>query len=136
MVNPRRAYPIDAGLIPVFDRSGKANAGHALEACVLLELMRRGSDVAWVRTSDGFEVDFLARHGDGTNELIQVCLAAEGAATETREVRALQGVLKTHRGAKATVVTLRPESFPQSPPGIEIVSAAAWLLDADTPDVA
>jgi predicted AAA+ superfamily ATPase len=136
MVNPRKAYPIDAGLIPVFDRSGKANAGHALEACVLLELMRRGSDVAWVRTSDGFEVDFLARHGDGTNELIQVCLAAEGAATETREVRALQGALKTHRGAKATVVTLRPESFTHSPPGIEIVSAAAWLLDADTPDVA
>ena len=24
MVNPRKAYPIDPGLIPVFDRSGKS----------------------------------------------------------------------------------------------------------------
>lgn len=132
MVNPRKAYPIDAGLISVFDRSGKSNAGHALETCVLLELMRRGAEVAWVRTSDGFEVDFLARHGDGTKQLIQVCLAAEGTATEAREIRALQSALKDHRKARATVITLRPETFTHSPPGIEVVSAAAWLLDGES----
>jgi predicted AAA+ superfamily ATPase len=27
MVNPRKAYPIDPGLIPVFDRSGEPNLG-------------------------------------------------------------------------------------------------------------
>ena len=42
MVNPRKSYPIDAGLIPVFDRSGRANLGHALETAVYLELERRG----------------------------------------------------------------------------------------------
>ena len=31
MVNPRKAYPVDPGLIPVFDRTGRANLGHALE---------------------------------------------------------------------------------------------------------
>ena len=40
MVNPRKAYPVDPGLIPVFDRSGRANVGHALETAVLLELER------------------------------------------------------------------------------------------------
>ena len=45
-VNPRKAYPIDPGLIPVFDRSGKANVGHALETAVLLELERRGFETA------------------------------------------------------------------------------------------
>ena len=29
MVNQRKAYPVDAGLIPVFDRTGRANLGHA-----------------------------------------------------------------------------------------------------------
>jgi predicted AAA+ superfamily ATPase len=37
MSNPRRVYPIDPGLIPVFDRTGRANTGHALETVVLLE---------------------------------------------------------------------------------------------------
>jgi hypothetical protein len=31
MVNPRKAYPVDPGLIPVYDRVGRANVGHALE---------------------------------------------------------------------------------------------------------
>ena len=43
-------------LIPLFNRSGKANLGHALETCVMLELERRGAvdipaeitlDAAW-----------------------------------------------------------------------------------------
>ncbi len=29
MVNPRKAYPVDPGLIPVFDRTGRSNVGHA-----------------------------------------------------------------------------------------------------------
>jgi predicted AAA+ superfamily ATPase len=132
MVNARKAYPIDPGLISVFDRSGKSNAGHALETCVLLELMRRGAEVAWVRTADGIEVDFLARHHDGSTELIQVCLAAEGDATEARELRALQSALKDHPKAKATVITLRPETFTHSLPGIEVVSATFWLLNPET----
>ncbi|GEM_PF-4732037 len=38
MVNPRKIYPVDPGLIPVFDRSGKPNVGHALETCALFSL--------------------------------------------------------------------------------------------------
>jgi len=41
MVNPRKIYPVDTGLIPLFDRSGKENTGHALETAVFLELARR-----------------------------------------------------------------------------------------------
>jgi hypothetical protein len=48
MVNPRKAYPIDPGLIPVFDRSGRADLGHALETAVALELERRGAELAYV----------------------------------------------------------------------------------------
>ncbi|MBE7499448.1 MAG: ATP-binding protein [Verrucomicrobiales bacterium] len=37
MVNPRKAFPVDPGRIPVFDRTGRANLGHALETVVLVE---------------------------------------------------------------------------------------------------
>ena len=67
MANPRKAYPIDPGLIAVFDRSGRANLGHALETAVALELDRRGAEKAYVRTKDGHEVDFLARFVDGSD---------------------------------------------------------------------
>ncbi len=65
MVNPRKAYPVDPGLIPVFDRTGRANLGHALETAVLVELERRGFEVTYVRTPAGYEVDFLARGAGG-----------------------------------------------------------------------
>ena len=65
MVNPRKVYPVDPGLIPVFDRTGRANVGHALETAVLIELERRGCESTYVRTAEGYEVDFLARSPDG-----------------------------------------------------------------------
>ncbi|MBM3495790.1 MAG: ATP-binding protein, partial [Armatimonadetes bacterium] len=61
MVNPRKVYPVDAGLIPVFDVSGRSNIGHALETAVLVELERRRSTVTYVSTPEGYEVDFLVR---------------------------------------------------------------------------
>ena len=48
MVNPRKAYAVDPGLIPLFDRTGRANVGHALETAVLVELERRRFDVTYV----------------------------------------------------------------------------------------
>lgn len=44
--NARKAYPIAPGLIPVFDRSGGANLGHALETAIALQLNRRGAEIA------------------------------------------------------------------------------------------
>lgn len=89
MVNPRKVYPVDPGLIPVFDRSGEANLGHALETAVLVELERRGATVSYVRTTEGFEVDFCAVHPTGEGELIQVAADASAADTGERELRAL-----------------------------------------------
>src|SRR5208283_2310236 len=66
MVNPRKAYPVDPGLIPIFDRAARSNEGHALETVVALELERRGADSTYVRTRDDQEVDFLSRFPDGT----------------------------------------------------------------------
>lgn len=57
MVNPRKAYPIDMGLIPVFDSTGRANEGHALETAVLLELQRRGAQsLSGARDSNTFRI--------------------------------------------------------------------------------
>ncbi len=58
--NARKAYPIDPGLIPVYERAGRENVGRSLEAVILLELERRGYEMGWVRTGEDLEVDFYA----------------------------------------------------------------------------
>lgn len=128
MVNPRKVYPIDPGLIPVFDRSGKANVGHALETCVLLELERRGAEVAYVRTVGGFEVDFLARYPDGQEDLIQVCADLDTAATREREARALLEAADEYKRASLRLITLQAETARDLPKAVTVHSAVAWLL--------
>lgn len=134
MVNPRKVYPIDPGLIPVFDRTGRANTGHALETCVLQELERRGAEVSYVRTEHGFEVDFLAHNTDGSADLIQVCSEATDAAVCEREVRALREAAGEHRGARMHLVTLDAQVPMEVPRSIAVHDAADWLL-TDSPRV-
>jgi hypothetical protein len=132
-VNPRKAYPVDPGLIPVFDRSGRRNLGPALETAVRIELERRGIDVRYVRTSGGFEVDFLARPAGGTPTLIQVCAEAPDPSTAEREVRALMAASEEFPKANLELITLAPEQFTTVPEPVTVVPAAIWLLRDGSP---
>jgi hypothetical protein len=129
MVNPRKAYPVDTGLIPVFDRTGRSNTGHALETAVLLELERRGASVTYVRTPGDFEVDFLARFPDGSQELIQVAADATDPETAERELRALEAAGKAHRKATRRLLTPTRDGLPaRAPDSIVAQPAYEWLL--------
>ena len=130
MVNPRKAYPVDPGLIALFERSGRTQQGRALETAVLLELERRGFRVSYVRTSDGFEVDFLAQRAGEAPHLVQVCLESERDETWARELRALEAGAAGHADASAWLVTLdaTPPTRPL-PKAITWAPAARWLLE-------
>lgn len=131
-VNPRKVYPVDTGLMALFDRSGKANVGHALETAVLHELQRRGSQVNYVRTAAGFEVDFLERDVSGTETLIQVCADLDHPDTLAREVRALQDAAATWPHAALCLITLHPLPGGTLPPEIQLHLASDWLLSPVT----
>lgn len=128
-VNPRKGYPIDTGLIALFDRSGKTNLGHALETAVLHELHRRGAEVNYVHTAAGYEVDFHARDIQGEKALIQVCAELDHPDTLAREVRALQNAALDHPGAALHIITLNPPRDATIPPEIQLHLAADWLLE-------
>jgi predicted AAA+ superfamily ATPase len=133
MVNPRKAYPVDPGLIPVFDRAGRANEGHALETVVALELERRRAEIAYVRTREGFEVDFLARFPGGGEQLIQVCADLDAPGTRDREVRGLLAAAGEHPRATLHVIALSADGSPPLPDQIHLHRAADWLLQAEPP---
>jgi hypothetical protein len=136
MVNPRKVHPVDPGLIPVFDRSGKANLGHALESAVRIELERRRADVRYVRTGEGFQVDFLARWAAGGEALIQVAAELNEPGTREREVRALLAAAEERPRARPQLVTLTPESATDVPERIQVIDAAIWLIAADSGEAA
>ena len=128
MANPRKAYPIDPGLIPVFDRSGRSNVCHALETVVALELDRRGAEITYVRTRNGLEVDFLARFAGGEEQLIQVCADLDSPETLRREIAALLEAGELYPRAGKQIITLLPEDVRELPDDISLHSAASWLL--------
>jgi predicted AAA+ superfamily ATPase len=129
MVNPRKVYPVDASLIPLFDRTGRANLGHALETCVFWELQRRGAEVHYVRTAGNYEVDFLARYWDGREELVQVCANLTDEQTAQREFRALMEASRRHPSATPVFITLYPAPYPP-PKGITVRMALDWFLQS------
>jgi uncharacterized protein len=131
MVNPRKVYPVDPGLIPVFDRSGRQNLGHALETAVLQALLRRGAEVTYVKTASGAEVDFLARFIDGSEQLIQVCADVSDDATVARELRALREAAGEHVAATRHVITLTPAALRGAADETAVHAAELWLLTED-----
>jgi uncharacterized protein len=128
--NPRKIYPADPGLIRAFDASGRANTGHALETAVFNELERRRSEVGYIKTADGFEVDFLARHRGTGEELIQVCANLQSQDTLAREVRALEAASKEHPRAHRLILVLDRDGVGEvkHSPHIEVLPAYEWLL--------
>lgn len=133
MVNPRKAYPVDPGLIPIYERSGRAHTGHALETAVLVELERRGGEIGYLKTASGYEVDFFVRTPDGGEHLVQVCTDLADPAVQDRELRALAEATAEHPRAKPLIVTLE-----SPPPALKLPArtrwqhAAAWLLGENT----
>ena len=129
MVSPRKAYPIDHGLIPLYERSGRANAGHALETAVFIELLRRGCAVSYFRTPHGYEIDFHAIDSTGQPLLVQVCTDPADPATLARELRPLAEARTLLPAAALLLLVLDP--LPPGtpiPPDIQVLPAHQWFL--------
>jgi predicted AAA+ superfamily ATPase len=131
MVNPRKAYPIDPGLISLYARAGRSYRGASLETVVLLELERRGYQTCWVKVGDDWEVDFFAEQVGEQPLLLQVCLDADADPTWGREVRALAAAAVRFPEARPVLITANSAPPRQSLPAPLIwQSASSWLLSA------
>lgn len=128
--NPRKLYPVDPGLIGAFDASGRSNLGHALETAVLNELERRKAEVGYVKTDDGFEVDFHVRYLAGGEDLVQVCADPTTADTMDRELRALQAATTEYPSARQRLLVLNRDQVPPATSGVSVQPAYEWLLAA------
>ncbi len=132
MVNPRKAYPVDPGLIPVFASTSARDEGRALETAVLIELERRGMTVTYLRTPEGREVDFLARSASGDAELLQVVSDATDPEVAEPEIRALEEAGRLYPQATRRLLTSTRDALPRDvPEGVLAQPAYEWMLSLE-----
>lgn len=92
--------------------------------------MRR-AEAGYVKTADGLEVDFLARHRLAGEELTQVCADLSRSDTLARELRPLAAAAREHPRAKRMLLVLDRDALTQvEAPGVEVQAAYDWLLAA------
>jgi predicted AAA+ superfamily ATPase len=127
MVNPRRVYPVDPGLVSLFAAPSINTTDAALETAVLIELERRGYEVGYYRTDEGSMVDFMATARGRPSLLMEV------TGRVTPEKIATLDMARREAGPDVCcVITLDSTPRPQGiPEGIKWYSAAHWLLGAD-----
>lgn len=129
--NPRKAYPVDPALSRTAAFAKPDDVGHRLEVVVYLELRRRGwTDLGYLETAGGFEVDFCGRDPEGVLRLVQVCARLSDPDTRARELRALGGAMDEQGVDRATLVTLHDEDAVRLPSGmVHVVPAWRWMLE-------
>ncbi|MGC8915768.1 MAG: ATP-binding protein [Thermoanaerobaculum sp.] len=130
--NPRKVYPADPGLIHAFDTSGRANLGRALKTAVLNALASPGAEVGYVKTDEGFEVDFFARVPGKPERLIQVCADPTVPEVFERELRALDTAARAHpRAERVLIVLTRDQATQVSADNVRVCAAYEWFLEEE-----
>jgi uncharacterized protein len=127
---PRKIYCIDNSFLSA---SGTGR-GQLLENAVAGELMRRGCEMHYWRSSRGdLEVDFLVNIG-GKQLPIQVCSDMTDLATYEREYRALDRCMGEMGIDKGTILTINEEGSRELTHGIVHLIPTWKFILKDLPD--
>ncbi len=89
VVNPKKIYCIDTGLITAVASQFSENKGRYLENAVYLELLRREKEIFYWKDDAGEEVDFLVTQRGKPQQLIQVTSSIEDNKVKERELAPL-----------------------------------------------
>jgi uncharacterized protein len=128
-VNPRKLYLADHGLAQAFSPVTGLDRGRLIENIVACALARESRELGYVRTSTGYEVDFLATDFEGGRRLVQVAADIRSMATYERETRALIEARREFPDASAVLVCeTAPPHGAQVPEGIALVPVWRFLL--------
>ncbi len=102
LINPRKVYAIDIGLVQVVSISKTEDKGRKLENLVYLHLRRKYNELYYYNNQG--ECDFVAFKNGSVTELIQVCYDLNPDNID-REVNGLIEAMKFFNFEKAIIVT-------------------------------
>ncbi len=104
IVNPKKVYCIDTGIVSVLSSSFSQDEGHKLENAVYLNLRRNSKEIFYFNEGRG-ECDFVVCENGVPNRLIQVC-ADLNAENREREVNGLLAAMEFFNFRQGEIITL------------------------------
>ena len=127
MVNPRKIYVIDPGIINVASASFTEDKGHLLENLIYWELRRQGKKLYYFNENKA-ECDFVVMKNEKIEQIIQVCyeLLPENREREIRGLTEAMDFLKIKNGL--IVSFNQRDAFMHNGRRIEILPAWEFLM--------
>jgi predicted AAA+ superfamily ATPase len=128
IINDRKVYAIDTGLINAVAFNFSENRGRNIENIIFLELKRRALDIFYYKGKN--ECDFVVRKGSKISEAIQVTQSLDNPAVEKREIAGLLEAMEKFNLKNGLIITeSQDEERRVGGKKIKIVSAWRWLLE-------
>ena len=126
LVNPRKIYFVDTGLINVVDVSFSHDFGRKLENVMFWELRRQNKEIYYYN-ENGYECDFVVCNNKIPEQLIQVCYELN-KDNSTREERGLLDAMNFFKLDKGTIITLnQQDTILHHEKKIEVIPAYRYL---------
>ena len=92
--NQKKIYTIDSGLVHAYSMSFSNNRGCMFENLIYLDVRRRGDEIYYYQTKEGYNINFYTRDLKGLFHLYQVVWDTHDQQTMAREIRALKAAEK------------------------------------------
>lgn len=129
LVNPKKIYAIDNGLINCNTVSFSKDDGRLLENAVFVELRRQGKNLFYYRNKN--ECDFVIEEKRKITEAYQVCYQLT-EDNKAREINGLLEVLNETKLAEACILTFNQEDkFEIGGRTIKVIPVWKWMNDLE-----
>ncbi len=126
LINPRKVYAIDLGMIDIVSNKLTDDKGHKLENLIYLHLRRKYKELYYF--DEKGECDFVAMKNAKVKELIQVSYQLTPDNLE-REIGGLKKAMQFFKQNKGKIITLNDkDSFMENGLEIEVIPAFEYLL--------
>ncbi len=126
LINPRKVYAIDLGLVNIISNALTSDIGRKLENLIFLHLRRKFAELYYF--NDKGVCDFVAMKNGTVTRLVQVCYELT-PDNLNRELNGLLQAMKFFDQRKATIVTFaNTDLFVVDGFEIEVIPAYKYLL--------
>lgn len=103
IINPKKIYCLDTGLVNSISFKFSENRGRLLENLVYMNLKRQNKDIYYHK--EHYECDFIIKEGLDITTAIQVTLTLKDESTRKRELRGLIEAMNTHNLDTGLIIT-------------------------------
>jgi len=128
IVNDKKVYAVDTGLVNSSSFQFSENRGSILENAVFLELKRRHEEIFYFEEKK--ECDFLVKSSRDITQAIQVTDNLSDPSTRKREIEGLKSAMNKFNLDKGIIITFdTEETIIEDNKKIHVVPYWRWLLE-------